>query len=70
MDGNRRNRVDLVEIRNDVGQLWGNYKITERLKRQECLREAANSYFGGTYDKKEIDFVEEYRGTIGVLISP
>jgi predicted AAA+ superfamily ATPase len=53
-----------LEIRNDVGQLWENYIIIERLKRQEYLREAANSYFWRTYDKKEIDFVEERQGKL------
>ncbi|MGD9303375.1 MAG: ATP-binding protein [Desulfobacterales bacterium] len=53
-----------LEIRNDVGQLWENYVITERLKRQEYLREAANSYFWRTYDKKEIDLVEERQGNL------
>ena len=53
-----------LEIRNDVGQLWENYIISERLKRQEYLREAASSYFWRTYDKKEIDFVEERQGKL------
>ena len=53
-----------LEIRNDVGQLWENYIIMERLKRQEYLREAANSYFWRTYDKKEIDLVEERQGKL------
>jgi predicted AAA+ superfamily ATPase len=53
-----------LEIRNDVGQLWENYVITERLKRQEYLREAANSHFWRTYDKKEIDLVEERQGNL------
>ena len=34
------------------------------MKRQEYLREAANSYFWRTYDKKEIDFVEERQGKL------
>jgi predicted AAA+ superfamily ATPase len=53
-----------LEIRNDVGQLWENYIITERLKRQEYLRETTNSYYWRTYDKKEIDLVEERRGKL------
>ena len=44
--------------------LWGNYLITERLKKQEYLFVAANNYFWRTYDKKEIDFVEEREGHI------
>ncbi len=53
-----------LEIRNDVGQLWENYVIAERMKRQEYLRETTNSYYWRTYDKKEIDLVEERRGKL------
>lgn len=53
-----------LEIRNDVGQLWENYIILERLKRQEYLRETTNFYYWRTYDKKEIDLVEERRGIL------
>ncbi len=53
-----------LEIRNDVGQLWENYVIAERIKRQEYLRETTNSYYWRTYDKKEIDLVEERRGKL------
>ena len=53
-----------LEIRNDVGQLWENYIIIERMKRQEYLREATSSYFWRTYDKKEIDLVEGRRGSL------
>ena len=53
-----------LEIRNDVGQLWENYIITERLKRQEYQLQTANSYYWRTYDKKEIDLVEERHGKL------
>jgi uncharacterized protein len=53
-----------VAIRNDLGELWENYIIMERLKKREYLRHAANPYFWRTYDKKEIDLVEEQRGKL------
>lgn len=53
-----------LAIRNDLGELWENYVITERSKRQEYLREITNTYFWRTYDKKEIDLVEEQRGNL------
>ena len=53
-----------IEIRNDVGQLWENYIITERFKRQEYMREATHSFFWRTYDKKEIDLIEDRRGKL------
>jgi len=53
-----------LAVRNDLGELWENYIITERMKRQEYLREVTNSYFWRTYDKKEIDLVEERQGRL------
>ena len=53
-----------LNIRNDIGELWENYVITERLKRQEYMRLPVNAYFWRTYDKKEIDLVEEHQGAL------
>lgn len=53
-----------LAVRNDMGELWENYVITERMKRQEYLRKATNYYFWRTYDKKEIDLVEEREGKL------
>jgi len=56
------NNFNLLNIRDDIGQLWANYVITERLKKQEYHLQAVNAYFWRTYDKKEIDLVEESEG--------
>jgi hypothetical protein len=53
------NNFNPLTIRNDIGELWENYVIAERLKRHEYLRRPVNAYFWRTYDKKEIDLVEE-----------
>jgi hypothetical protein len=53
-----------LELRNDVGELWENYLIMERLKRQEYLGEMANTYFWRTYTRKELDLVEERGGQL------
>lgn len=58
------NNFNPLNIRNDVGELWENYVIMERFKRQEYLRQPVNAYFWRTYDKKEIDLVEERRGQL------
>ncbi len=58
------NNFNPLNIRNDIGELWENYVITERLKRQEYLRRPVNAYFWRTYDKKEIDLVEESQGQL------
>jgi predicted AAA+ superfamily ATPase len=58
------NNFNAVELRNDVGELWENYLVIERLKRQEYLVQQANNYFWRTYTGKEIDFVEEREGKL------
>lgn len=44
--------------------LWENYIIVERLKKQEYHNSAVNSYFWRTYDRKEIDLIEEREGKL------
>jgi len=58
------NNFNPLELRNDAGELWENYLVLERLKRQEYLGQQANNYFWRTYSKKEIDFVEEREGRL------
>ena len=53
-----------LEIRNDVGELWENYVVTERLKSNEYMQRIANTYFWRTYDRKEIDLIEEMNGKL------
>lgn len=53
-----------LSARDDVGMLWENYIIMERLKKQEYTRIFCNNYFWRTYDKKEIDWVEEMEGKL------
>jgi predicted AAA+ superfamily ATPase len=49
------NRMDQ---RNDVGQLWENFMIMERLKQLAYAGEAVNLHFWRTYDQQEIDLIE------------
>lgn len=58
------NNFNPVELRSDVGELWENYLVMERMKRQEYLQEPANNYFWRTYTKKELDLVEERNGQL------
>ena len=53
-----------VEARNDIGQLWENYMISERLKYQEYKKISSNNYFWRTYEQQEIDWVEERGGSL------
>lgn len=58
------NNFNPLNLRNDIGMLWENYVIGERIKKQEYLNLQANNYFWRTYDKKEIDFIEERGGKL------
>ncbi|MBN1599502.1 MAG: ATP-binding protein [Bacteroidales bacterium] len=53
-----------IESRDDVGQLWENYLISERIKFQENKNIASNNYFWRTYDQQGIDWVEERDGKL------
>jgi len=50
--------------RNDVGALWENFVIAERLKRLRYSQTPANLYFWRTYTGAEIDIVEERGGEL------
>lgn len=58
------NNFNPLELRDDLGSLWENYLVSERIKKQEYLGVLANNYFWRTYDKKEIDFIEEREGKL------
>ena len=53
-----------LNLRNDVGMLWENYCVIERLKKNAKNRQLTNNYFWRTYDQQEIDYIEEYGGTL------
>jgi len=53
-----------IELRNDMGQLWENYIISERLKYQKYNRKVVNNYFWRTYDQQELDWLEEREGKL------
>lgn len=53
-----------LDKRNDVGALWENFLVIERLKTQHYKKIYANNYFWRTWDKKEIDWIEEREGKI------
>lgn len=53
-----------LDLRNDVGALWENFLFIERLKKRTYQFIGANMYFWRTWDKKEIDLVEEREGRL------
>lgn len=50
--------------RNDVGVLWENFLILERVKRNQYLHRASAPYFWRTYTGAEIDYIEEGEGAL------
>ena len=50
--------------RNDTGQLWENFMIVERLKKNSYLKKPVNYYFWRTYEQHEIDLIEECDGML------
>lgn len=53
-----------LELRDDIGRLWENFLVIERLKTQEYKNIHANNYFWRTWEQKEIDWIEEKDGKI------
>lgn len=51
-----------VSMRNDMGMLWENFFVSERVKRNEYTRSFSKVYFWRTTQQQEIDFVEERDG--------
>ena len=49
---------------NEIGKLWENFVIMERLKFLSYHEIYANSYFWRNYNKREIDYIEERDGNI------
>jgi predicted AAA+ superfamily ATPase len=68
LDNGIRNAVianfNPIASRNDIGQLWENYMISERIKQQEYKRISSNNYFWRPYEQQEIDWVEERDGSL------
>jgi len=53
-----------IDKRNDIGALWENFIISERIKKQAYKNIYSNNYFWRTYDQKEVDWIEQRKGNI------
>ena len=58
------NNFNPIALRDDAGALWENYVMVERLKYNLYTGRRAESYFWRTYDRQEIDLVEERGGRL------
>lgn len=65
-DNGVRNAVisnfSLPDLRSDIGNLWENFLISERIKNNAYHNINAKYYFWRTTQKQEIDFIEETDG--------
>ena len=53
-----------LNMRQDVGELWENYLMAERMKYNSYRKKRVNQYFWRTYDQQEIDLIEEGGGIL------
>ncbi len=53
-----------LSLRSDVGALWENYLISERLKHNAYNVFYGKSYFWRTQQQQEVDYIEEYDGAL------
>lgn len=53
-----------LALRADVGALWENYLVMERLKFQSNTQMLVNNYFWRTYEQQELDWVEDRGGKL------
>ncbi len=53
-----------IDLRNDIGQLWENFLVVERLKKQSYKSIYANNFFWRSWSGQEVDFVEEREGKL------
>lgn len=52
------------EVRQDIGALWENFVIAERMKSNEYYHRWVNRYFWRTKQQQEIDYLEESGGEL------
>lgn len=53
-----------LDLRNDIGALWENFLVIERIKKQSYQPIYVNNFFWRTWDQKEIDWVEMREGKL------
>ena len=58
------NNLNPPELRGDVGGLWENFVIAERMKRNHDQQLFPSSYFWRSHQGQEIDYLEELNGEL------
>jgi predicted AAA+ superfamily ATPase len=55
-----------IDLRNDVGALWENFLIAEKMKARHYSGWNGRAYYWRTYAQQEIDYVEESNGNYSI----
>ena len=58
------NNFNTIKFRDDVGRLWENFLLSERMKSLHYNMEYPNQYFWRTYSGAALDYVEEKGGKL------
>lgn len=58
------NNFSQLHQRNDVGQLWEQYILSERIKNNSYKSYHPEYFFWRTYDGQELDLIESYNGKL------
>ncbi len=56
-----------LELRNDIGALWENFMISERMKMNACVSNATQSFFWRNYNQSEVDYLEITEGNLSAF---
>ena len=56
-----------IENRTDIGALWENYLVSERIKYLAYHQKWANNWYWRTTEQQEIDYVEEENGQLSAF---
>ena len=58
------NNFNPLSMRSDTGELWENFMISERMKKNSYENPFAKSFFWRTIAQQEVDYVEENNGEV------
>lgn len=61
------NNFNPIALRTDIGELWENYLVSERIKAINYARRHTDFYFWRTYDQQEIDWLELENGQLSAF---
>lgn len=56
-----------MNLRQDTGQLWENWFITERLKYNSYNERLTSRYFWRTLAQQEVDYIEDENGKLSAF---